>query len=39
MFAMMPKSDLLFICEDSDYVGAGGTPDNFRSYPDAGWHE
>jgi uncharacterized protein len=25
----MPKSDLLFICEDSDYVGMGGTPDNF----------
>lgn len=26
---MRPKSQLLFICEDSDYVGAGGTPDNF----------
>ena len=25
----MPKSHLLFICEDSDYVGAGGTPENF----------
>jgi len=25
----MPKSALLFICEDSDYVGLGGTPDNF----------
>ena len=26
---LMPKSRLLFICEDSDYVGAGGTPENF----------
>ncbi|MGH9948855.1 MAG: alkaline phosphatase PhoX [Pyrinomonadaceae bacterium] len=26
---LMPKSNLLFICEDSDYVGLGGTPDNF----------
>ena len=26
---MMPKSNLLYICEDSDYVGQGGTPDNF----------
>jgi secreted PhoX family phosphatase len=26
---LMPKSKLLFICEDSDYVGEGGTPDNF----------
>ncbi|MEO8042208.1 MAG: alkaline phosphatase PhoX [Acidobacteriota bacterium] len=26
---LMPKSRLLFVCEDSDYVGAGGTPDNF----------
>ena len=26
---LMPKSDLLFICEDSDYVGEGGTPDNY----------
>ncbi len=26
---VMPNSDLLFICEDSDYVGEGGTPDNF----------
>jgi secreted PhoX family phosphatase len=26
---LKPKSDLLFICEDSDYVGEGGTPDNF----------
>ncbi|MEP6705858.1 MAG: alkaline phosphatase PhoX [Acidobacteriota bacterium] len=26
---MMPKSRLVFICEDSDYVGAGGTPENF----------
>ena len=25
---LMPKSDLLFICEDSDYVGEGGTPEN-----------
>jgi uncharacterized protein len=25
----MPKSSLLFICEDSDYVGEGGTPDNY----------
>lgn len=25
----MPKSRLLFICEDSDYVGEGGTPDNY----------
>ena len=26
---LKPKSNLLFICEDSDYVGEGGTPDNF----------
>ena len=26
---LQPKSDLLFICEDSDYVGQGATPDNF----------
>ena len=26
---VMPKNRLVFICEDSDYVGAGGTPDNF----------
>ncbi len=26
---LMPDSRLLFICEDSDYVGEGGTPDNF----------
>ena len=26
---LMPKSDLLFICEDSDYVGEGGTADNY----------
>ncbi len=26
---LMPKSKLLFICEDSDYVGEGGTPDNY----------
>lgn len=26
---LMPRSELLFICEDSDYVGEGGTPDNF----------
>ncbi len=26
---LMPDSRLLFICEDSDYVGAGGTPENF----------
>ena len=24
-----PKSKMLFICEDSDYVGQGGTADNF----------
>lgn len=24
-----PQSNLLFICEDSDYKGLGGTPDNF----------
>jgi uncharacterized protein len=24
-----PKSDLLFICEDSDYIGQGGTRDNY----------
>lgn len=26
---LKPKSNLLFICEDSDYIGQGGTPDNF----------
>ncbi len=26
---LRPKTDLLFICEDSDYIGEGGTPDNF----------
>ena len=26
---LMPKSRLLFICEDSDYVGEGGSPGNF----------
>ncbi len=26
---LMPKSKLLFICEDSDYVNQGGTRDNF----------
>jgi len=26
---LMPRSELLFICEDSDYVGEGGTADNF----------
>jgi secreted PhoX family phosphatase len=26
---VMPKSRLVFVCEDSDYVGAGGTPENF----------
>lgn len=26
---LKPKSELLFICEDSDYVGEGGTPENF----------
>jgi secreted PhoX family phosphatase len=26
---LMPGSDLLFICEDSDYVGEGGTADNY----------
>lgn len=25
---LMPKSNLLFVCEDSDYVGVGGTPEN-----------
>ena len=25
---LRPKSDLLFVCEDSDYVGEGGTPEN-----------
>ncbi len=23
-----PNSNLLFLCEDSDYIGSGGTPDN-----------
>ncbi|HEX8249508.1 MAG TPA: alkaline phosphatase PhoX [Pyrinomonadaceae bacterium] len=26
---LQPKSELLFICEDSDYIGEGGTPNNF----------
>lgn len=26
---LMPKSNLIFICEDSDYIGTGGTRDNF----------
>jgi secreted PhoX family phosphatase len=26
---VMPESRLVFVCEDSDYVGAGGTPENF----------
>ena len=26
---LMPKSDLIFVCEDSDYVGEGGNPDIF----------
>jgi uncharacterized protein len=26
---LMPKSDLLFICEDSDYAGLGGNPETF----------
>lgn len=26
---LMPDSDLLFICEDSDYVGEAGTAENF----------
>ncbi len=26
---MRPKSNQLFICEDSDYVGEGGTPENY----------
>lgn len=26
---LQPKSNLLFICEDSDYIGEGGTRDNF----------
>ncbi|MFN6962221.1 MAG: alkaline phosphatase PhoX [Pyrinomonadaceae bacterium] len=25
---LMPRSELLFICEDSDYAGEGGTPEN-----------
>lgn len=25
---LMPKSKLLFVCEDSDYEGIGGTPEN-----------
>ena len=25
---LMPSSHLLFTCEDSDYVGSGGTPEN-----------
>lgn len=26
---LMPMSDLLFLCEDGDYVGLEGTPDNY----------
>ena len=26
---LMPDSRLLFVCEDSDYVGDGGTPDSY----------
>lgn len=26
---LMPNSNLIFICEDSDYVGQGGSPGNF----------
>ena len=26
---LRPKSRQLFVCEDSDYIGEGGTPDNF----------
>ena len=26
---LMPKSKLLFVCEDSDYIGEGGNPDIF----------
>ena len=26
---LMPKSRVVFVCEDSDYVGAGGTPENY----------
>jgi secreted PhoX family phosphatase len=26
---LMPKSELLFVCEDSDYFGEGGNPDIF----------
>ncbi len=26
---VMPKSRLVFVCEDSDYIGAGGTPENY----------
>lgn len=25
---LRPKTDLLFVCEDSDYIGVGGTPEN-----------
>ena len=26
---LCPKNNLLFICEDSDYIGEGGTPENY----------
>jgi secreted PhoX family phosphatase len=26
---LKPNSDLLFICEDSDYLGLGGTAENY----------
>ncbi len=26
---LMPKSGLLFVCEDSDYIGEGGTAENY----------
>ncbi len=26
---LKPKSDLIFICEDSDYLGIGGSPENY----------
>lgn len=26
---LQPKTNLLYICEDSDYIGEGGTPDNY----------
>jgi secreted PhoX family phosphatase len=26
---VMPKSQMLFVCEDSDYIGVGATPENY----------